>query len=197
MVISISRAAPQYGMVVAVIGRHDMLAVLVRNPLPAAEDPAGNVEQEIITTSIDPVNEGLEEDIREQGRSPAWSTYSGVRRVPGLELLVAATDADEALYRARPRRAKQPARRGVPAARYNLPARPGSDGHSRPEYAHAYIEIELFANRDEFVANLKNATIMAILRSPFFVHFFSASPNVAKKLARWRRAPRAHGKWAA
>ena len=53
-----------------------------------------------------------------------------------------------------------------------LPGTAGSDAHSRPEYAHAWIEIEPFATRDEFVQNLRTATIGGDL-SPFFVHFFS------------------------
>lgn len=111
-------------------------------------------------------------------------------RTPALERLVAAglVDAIEVLN-ARMALKSHNLRGAEFAARHNLPGTAGSDGHSRPEYAHAYIEIEPFANRDEFVANLKNATIGGNL-SPFFVHFFSVIAKRRKKLARWQAARR-------
>lgn len=62
-----------------------------------------------------------------------------------------------------------------------LPGTAGSDGHSRPEYAHAWLEIAPFGNRDEFVANLAGATVGGGL-SLFYVHFLS---TVAKQRKRW------------
>lgn len=67
------------------------------------------------------------------------------------------------------------------AARLGLPGTAGSDGHSRPEYAQAWLEIAPFTNRDEFVAQLSTATIGGRL-SPFYVHFLS---TVAKRRKKW------------
>ncbi len=72
--------------------------------------------------------------------------------------------------------------RGVKFARgAGLPTTAGSDGHSRQEYGRAWIEIAPFKDRDEFVANLRGATIGGGL-SPFYVHFFSV---VAKQRKKW------------
>lgn len=71
------------------------------------------------------------------------------------------------------------------AAQVGLPGTAGSDGHSRPEYGHAWLEIAPFTTADEFLANLSAATIGGNL-SPFFVHLLSTVAKRRKKLARWR-----------
>jgi predicted metal-dependent phosphoesterase TrpH len=72
------------------------------------------------------------------------------------------------------------------AAGAGLPGTAGSDAHSRPEYARAWLEIAPFQDRDEFLANLAAATINGRL-SPFYVHFLSAVAKQRKQ----RRAARA------
>lgn len=111
-------------------------------------------------------------------------------RTPALERLVAAgmVDAIEVLN-ARMALKSHNLRGAEFAARHGLPGTAGSDGHSRQEYAHAWIDIEPFTNREEFLANLKHATIGGDL-SPFFVHFFSVIAKRRKKLARWQAARR-------
>lgn len=112
-------------------------------------------------------------------------------RTPALERLVAAgmVDALEVLN-ARMALRSHNLRGAEFAARHGLPGTAGSDGHSRQEYAHAWIDIPTFATRDEFVANLPAATIGGDL-SPFFVHFFSVIAKRRKKLAQWQAARRA------
>ena len=68
------------------------------------------------------------------------------------------------------------------AALRRLPGTAGSDGHSRAEYAQAWIDLAPFADRDEFVANLATATIGGKI-SPFYVHFSSA---IAKQRKKWQ-----------
>jgi predicted metal-dependent phosphoesterase TrpH len=111
-------------------------------------------------------------------------------RTPALERLVAAgmVDAIEILN-ARMALRSHNLRGAEFAARHGLPGTAGSDAHSRQEYAHAWIEIEPFASRDEFVANLQGASIGGDL-SPFFVHFFSVIAKRRKRLARWQAARR-------
>jgi predicted metal-dependent phosphoesterase TrpH len=114
-------------------------------------------------------------------------------KTPALERLVAAglVDAIEILN-ARMARPAHNLRGAEFAALHNLPGTAGSDGHSRPEYAHAWLDIAPFATRDEFVANLASATIGGKL-SPFYVHFLSTVAKRRKKLAHWR-ATRAAGR---
>src|SRR4051794_36889082 len=75
-------------------------------------------------------------------------------KTPALERLVAAgmVDAIEILN-ARMALKSHNLRGAEFAARAGLPGTAGSDGHSRPEYAHAWIEIAPFTTRDEFLAN--------------------------------------------
>jgi predicted metal-dependent phosphoesterase TrpH len=107
-------------------------------------------------------------------------------RTPALERLVAAgmVDAIEVLN-ARMALRSHNLRGAEFAARHGLPGTAGSDGHSRSEYAHAWIEMAPATTRDEFVANLPGATIGGDL-SPFFVHFFSVFAKRRKKLASWQ-----------
>lgn len=104
-------------------------------------------------------------------------------KTPALERLVAAgqVDAIEVLN-ARMALRSHNALGADFARRYGLPGTAGSDGHSRPEYGQAYIEIAPFANRDEFVANLQTALIGGKL-SFFYVHFLS---TVAKRRKQWQ-----------
>ena len=114
-------------------------------------------------------------------------TFDPLRRsplkTPALERLVTAglVDANEVLNARMALRAHN-TRGGDFAARCGLPGTAGSDGHSRPEYARAWIEIAQFATRDEFVANLAGATIGGGL-SPFYVHVLS---SVAKRRKKWQ-----------
>jgi hypothetical protein len=71
------------------------------------------------------------------------------------------------------------------AARMGLPGTAGSDAHSRPEYAHAWLEIAPFTTPAEFLANLPTATIGGNL-SPFFVHLLSTVAKRRKKIDHWR-----------
>lgn len=114
-------------------------------------------------------------------------------RTPALERLVAAgmVDAIEVLN-ARMALRSHNLRGAEFAARHGLPGTAGSDGHSRQEYAHAWIEVAPFATRDEFVANLPGATIGGDL-SPFFVHFFSVIAKRRKRLTQWQTARRERG----
>lgn len=111
-------------------------------------------------------------------------------KTPALERLVAAgmVDAIEILN-ARMALKSHNLRGAEFAARAGLPGTAGSDGHSRPEYGHAWIEIAPFTGRDEFLANLPSATIGGSL-SPFFVHLLSTVAKRRKKLAQWRTARR-------
>jgi predicted metal-dependent phosphoesterase TrpH len=111
-------------------------------------------------------------------------------KTPALERLVAAglVDAIEILN-ARMALKSHNLRGAEFAARTGLPGTAGSDGHSRPEYGHAWIEIAPFTTRDEFLANLPGATIGGAL-SPFFVHLLSTVAKRRKKLAQWRVARR-------
>ena len=105
-------------------------------------------------------------------------------KIPALTRLVAAglVDAIEILNARMALRSHN--RRGAHyALGAGLPGTAGSDGHSRPEYARAWIEIAPFANRDEFVANLAEATVGGGL-SLFYVHFLS---TVAKRRKKWQR----------
>ncbi len=110
---------------------------------------------------------------------------------PALERLVTAglVDAIEILN-ARMALRSHNLRGAAFAARVGLPGTAGSDGHSRPEYAHAWTEIAPFATPAEFLANLPAATIGGDL-SPFFVHLLSTVAKRRKKLALWRVAQRA------
>lgn len=111
-------------------------------------------------------------------------------RTPALERLVAAGSVDAIeILNARMALRSHNLRGAEFAARHKLPGTAGSDAHSRPEYAHAWIEIAPFSTRDEFVANLPGATIGGDL-SPFFVHFFSTIAKRRKKLAQWQAARR-------
>lgn len=105
---------------------------------------------------------------------------------PALERLAAAglVDAIEVLN-ARMALKSHNLRGAEFAARMGLPGTAGSDAHSRPEYAHAWIEIAPFATPAEFLQNLNTATIGGDL-SPFFVHLLSTVAKRRKKIARWR-----------
>ena len=111
-------------------------------------------------------------------------------RTTALERLVAAgmVDAIEVLN-ARMALRSHNLRGAKFAARHGLPGTAGSDGHSRSEYAHAWIEIAPFTTRDEFVANLAGAQIGGDL-SPFFVHFGSVIAKRRQKLAQGQTARR-------
>lgn len=107
-------------------------------------------------------------------------------KTPALERLVAAglVDAIEVMN-ARMALKSHNLRGAEFAARMGLPGTAGSDAHSRPEYAHAWIEITPFATPVEFLQNLETATIGGDL-SPFFVHLLSTVAKRRKKIARWR-----------
>ncbi|HET8626301.1 MAG TPA: PHP-associated domain-containing protein [Thermomicrobiales bacterium] len=133
--------------------------------------------------------------IREQGGivvvpHPFDPIRTSPLKTPALERLVAAglVDAIEVLN-ARMLLRGHNARGAAFAARAGLPGTAGSDGHSRPEYARAYVEMAPFKNRDEFLANLPGATTGGGL-SLFYVHALS---TVAKRRKKWaaRRAARA------
>jgi hypothetical protein len=112
-------------------------------------------------------------------------------KTPALERLAAAglVDAIEVLN-ARMALKSHNLRGAEFAARMGLPGTAGSDAHSRPEYAHAWIEIAPFASPAEFVQNLGSATIGGDL-SPFFVHLLSTVAKRRKKIERWRIERRA------
>ena len=112
-------------------------------------------------------------------------------KTPALERLVAAglVDAIEVLN-ARMARHSHNLRGAEFAARAGLPGTAGSDGHSRPEYAHAWTEIAPFATPTEFLTNLQGATIGGDL-SPFFVHLLSTVAKRRKKIRGWRESRRA------
>lgn len=107
-------------------------------------------------------------------------------KTPALERLVTAglVDAIEILN-ARMARRSHNLRGAEFAAQAGLPGTAGSDGHSRPEYAHAWTEIAPFNTAAEFLANLPDATIGGDL-SPFFVHLLSTVAKRRKKLRTWR-----------
>jgi len=109
-------------------------------------------------------------------------------KTPALERLVAAglVDAIEVLN-ARMARRSHNLRGAEYAAAAGLPGTAGSDGHSRPEYAHAWTEIAPFATPGEFLVNLQGATIGGDL-SPFFVHLLSTVAKRRKKMQGWRAA---------
>ena len=100
-----------------------------------------------------------------------------------LERLVAAglVDAIEVLN-ARMALRSHNAHGALYATQVGLPGTAGSDGHSRPEYGQAYVEMAPFADRDEFLANLATATVGGKL-SHFYVHFFSM---LAKRRKKWQ-----------
>jgi predicted metal-dependent phosphoesterase TrpH len=112
-------------------------------------------------------------------------------KTPALERLAAAglVDAIEVLN-ARMALKSHNLRGAEFAARMGLPGTAGSDAHSRPEYAHAWIEIAPFATPAEFLQNLNTATIGGDL-SPFFVHLLSTVAKRRKKIERWRVERRA------
>ncbi len=107
-------------------------------------------------------------------------------KTPALERLAAAglVDAIEILN-ARMALKSHNLRGAEFAARLGLPGTAGSDAHSRPEYAHAWIEIDQFSTPQEFLAKLPQATIGGDL-SPFFVHLLSTIAKRRKKFAHWR-----------
>ena len=126
--------------------------------------------------------------IREQGGvvivpHPFDPLRTSPLKTPALERLVAAglVDAIEVLN-ARMALRSHNARGALYATQTGLPGTAGSDGHSRPEYGQAYVEMAPFADRDEFLSNLATATVGGKL-SLFYVHFFSL---VAKRRKKWQ-----------
>lgn len=106
-------------------------------------------------------------------------------RTPALRRLVAAglVDAIEVLN-ARMALREHNARGVAFALEAGLPGTAGSDGHSRPEYGRAYVDIAPFADSDQFLVNLTAATVGGRL-SHFYVHWLS---TVAKRRKKWSAA---------
>jgi predicted metal-dependent phosphoesterase TrpH len=65
-----------------------------------------------------------------------------------------------------------------------LPGTAGSDAHSLPEIAHAYVEMPAFSSRDEFLRNLPRAVIHGRLSLPW-VHI---ATTITKRIKRLRSA---------
>ncbi|KTB48486.1 PHP-associated domain-containing protein [Dehalogenimonas alkenigignens] len=66
------------------------------------------------------------------------------------------------------------------AARYGLAQSAGSDAHSPDELGKAYVLMQPFNNRDEFLSSLKNATIHGRCNSPL-VHLNSTAQRIKRK----------------
>jgi predicted metal-dependent phosphoesterase TrpH len=67
------------------------------------------------------------------------------------------------------------------AQEYHLPGGAGSDAHTAFEIGQAYLEMQSFADRDEFLRNLASARVCGHLSSPA-VHLFTRWA----KLQKWR-----------
>lgn len=154
----------------------EIIGLFLGEEIPAGltpEETAGRIRGQggvvIVPHPFDPLR-------RSPLRTPALARLCAAGLVDAIEVL----NARMALTSHNRRGAEFAAERG-------LPGTAGSDGHSRPEYARAWIEIAPFAGRDEFVANLQEATIGGRL-SPFYVHFLS---TVAKRRKKWRAARQA------
>ena len=149
----------------------EIIGLFLREEVPAGRSPeetAGRIREQggvvIVPHPFDPLR-----------TSPL--------KTPALERLVAAglVDAIEVLN-ARMALRSHNARGALYATRAGLPGTAGSDGHSRPEYGQAYVEMAPFADRDEFLANLATATVGGKL-SHFYVHFISL---LAKRRKKWQ-----------
>jgi predicted metal-dependent phosphoesterase TrpH len=149
----------------------EIIGLFLSEEIPAGlapEETAGRIREQggvvIVPHPFDPLR-----------RSPL--------KTPALERLCAAglVDAIEVLNGRMALRSHN-LRGAAFAAERGLPGTAGSDGHSRPEYGHAWIEIAPFTDRDGFVANLAIATIGGKL-SPFYVHLLS---TVARRRKKWQ-----------
>jgi predicted metal-dependent phosphoesterase TrpH len=149
----------------------EIIGLFLRREIPAGlspEETAGRIREQggvvIVPHPFDPLR-----------TSPL--------KTPALERLVRAglVDAIEVLN-ARMALRSHNARGALYATQARLPGTAGSDGHSRPEYGQAYVEMAPFADRDEFLANLATATVGGKL-SLFYVHFLS---TVAKRRKKWQ-----------
>ncbi len=67
------------------------------------------------------------------------------------------------------------------ALKHDLPGLAGSDAHTLIEIGQATMKLKAFTNADEFRTMLNQATIVARL-SPFWVHLFSWSRGISRKL---------------
>ncbi len=149
----------------------EIIGLFLSEEIPAGlspEETAGRIRAQggvvIVPHPFDPLR-------RSPLRTPALERLCAAGLVDAIEVL----NGRMALERHNLRGAEFAALRG-------LPGTAGSDGHSRPEYAQAWIELAPFADRDEFVANLATATIGGKI-SPFYVHFSSV---IAKQRKKWQ-----------
>jgi predicted metal-dependent phosphoesterase TrpH len=77
-------------------------------------------------------------------------------------------------------------RRALALARERgLPVTAGSDAHSPMEIGAAYVEMPLFAGRDDFLHSLRQARIGGRLSSPL-VHLTSTWAKLRRKMGTWK-----------